>query len=178
MATNESGGTDGGRAASPATGPATGKQCNLLQLFIKDASFEAPGVPGILFGHDQPELAFDVANTYELCAEASAKLGEVYTVLVRVTVQARAGEKTLFLVEVQQGGLFEVLGYEDADERDQVLRVKGAEALYPYARELVSSLVSRAGFPRLQLRAVNFESRYSKAMQEYQESLANNAAKA
>jgi preprotein translocase subunit SecB len=170
MATNESGGAGNGQAA--------GQQCNLLQLFIKDASFEAPGVPGILFGHEQPELHFDVSNTYELCTEATAKLGEVYAVLVRVTVQAKAGDKTLFLIEVQQGGLFEVRGCDDPEGKDRILRVKGAEALYPYARELVSSLVSRAGFPRLQLAAVNFESRYTKAMQEYHDAVASGALKA
>jgi len=158
-------------------GAASGKECNLLQLFVKDASFEAPGVPGILFGHDQPSLEFDVANTYNLCAEAGTKLGEVYTVLVRVTVHARAQTQTLFLIEVQQGGLFEVVGY-GADELDFVLRTRAAETLYPYARELVSSLVSRAGFPRLQLKAINFESRYSKAMQEYYDAVQGDVAKA
>jgi preprotein translocase subunit SecB len=156
----------------------TRDQCNLLQLFVKGVSFEAPSVPGILFGHQQPELFFDVTNSYEFSAEASAKLGDVYSVVVRVTVSAKAGDKTLFLIEAEQGGLFEVTGYEDQDARDKVLRVKGAEALYPYARELVGSLVSRAGFPRLQLRPVNFESLYSKAMQEYQDSLVKAPAKA
>ena len=140
----------------------------LQNVYVKDVSFEAPGVPGILFGHEQPELLFDVANTYELCADASVRLGDVYSVLVRITVQARAGDKTLFLIEVEQGGLFEVAGCSD-EERDRLLRTRGAEALYPYARELVSSLVSRAGFPRLQLRAINFESRYSAAMREHHE---------
>ncbi len=145
-----------------------GKQCNLLQLYVKDASFEAPGVPGILFGHEQPAMEFDIASTYKLSVEGSAKLGEVYAVLVRVTVQARAGDKTLFLIEVQQGGLFELLGYEE-DEKDKVLRTRAPEALYPYARELIGSLVSRAGFPRLQLKPINFESRYSQAMKDYYE---------
>lgn len=166
-------------AAPAASGDTAGRQCNLLQLFVKGASFEAPQVPGILFGHDQPELVFDVTNTYEICTAASAKLGEVYSVIVRVTVQAQAGARTLFLIEVEQGGLFEVTGYgEDEDARDKVLRVTGAAALYPYARELVGSLVSRAGFPRLQLKPVNFESLYSRAMQDYQESLAKSLAKA
>lgn len=160
MATDEQG--------SPGSGQAAGQQCNLLQLYVKDVSFEAPGVPGILFGHEQPDLIFDVSNTYELCADASARLGDVYGVLVRVTVQAHAGDRTLFLIEVEQGGLFELTGGND-EERDRLLRTRAVEALYPYARELVSSLVSRAGFPRLQLRAINFESRYSAAMREFHE---------
>jgi preprotein translocase subunit SecB len=170
MATTESPGNGQKQAAGP--------QCSLLQLFIKDVSFEAPAVPGILFGHEQPELAFDVSNHYELCAEASAKLGDVYSVVVRVTVQAQAGDKTLFLIEVQQGGLFEVQGFASEDDMDKSLRVTAAETLYPFARELVSSLVSRAGFPRLQLRAVNFESLYSRAMQEYHDAVASGLLKA
>ncbi|MEO8444787.1 MAG: protein-export chaperone SecB [Gammaproteobacteria bacterium] len=165
MATNEPGNAESGKATS--------KQCNLLLLYVKDVSFEAPAVPGILFGHEQPTLEFDVSTTYTLSADAKGAVGDVYAVHARVTVKANAGDKTLFLIEVDQGGLFEVLGYPE-EERDQVLRTKAPDTLYPYARELVSSLVSRAGFPRLQLKAINFESRYSQAMQEHHE--ANRAA--
>lgn len=163
---------------SPGTGQSGGPECLLLQLFIKNVSFEAPAVPGILFGHDQPALSFDVSNTYELCAEASAKLGEVYTVTVRVTVEARASDKALFLIEVEQGGLFEVRGYTSEEQLDRALRITAAETLYPFAREMVSSLVGRAGFPRLQIRAVNFESMYSRAMQEYRDAVASGLLKA
>ena len=69
MATNESGGAGQGHGQGPA------RQCNLLQLYVKGVSFEAPGVPGILFGHEQPSLQFDVSSTYNLSAEGSAKLG-------------------------------------------------------------------------------------------------------
>jgi preprotein translocase subunit SecB len=162
MATNESHGADSEQGAS--------RQCNLKLLYIKDVSFEAPAVPGVLFGHPEPVLEFNVSNTYTLSLEASGKLGEVYAVLVSVNVHARVGEKTLFLIEVQQGGLFELVGYGE-DEKDFVLRTKAPEALYPYARELVSSLASRAGFPRLRLTPFNFESRYSQAMQEYYDSI-------
>lgn len=152
-------------------GKGDGRQCNLLQLYVKGVSFEAPGVPGILFGHEQPALQFDVSSTYDLSAEASAKVGEVFGVVVRVTVQAVAGEKTLFLIEVEQGGLFELVGY-GPDEQDEVLRTRAPEALYPYARELVSSLVSRAGFPRLQLKPFDFEKGYLRALQEYRDATA------
>ncbi|MDH5254999.1 MAG: protein-export chaperone SecB [Gammaproteobacteria bacterium] len=166
MATNDSG--DAGK------GQGDTRQCNLLQLYIKDVSFESPGVPGVLFGHEQPALQFDVSSTYKLSAEASAKLGEVYAVLVRVTVQAAAGDKTLFLIEVEQGGLFELHGYAE-DEKDFALRTRAPELLYPYVRELVASLVSRSGFPRLQLRPINFEGRYSQSMKEYYEAAAKMA---
>lgn len=144
------------------------KRCNFMQLYVKGVSFEAPGVPGILFGHEQPVLKFDVSSTYKLSAEASAKLGEVYGVEVRVTVECLAGDKTLFLIEIEQGGLFELIGYAD-DEKDAALRTTAPEMLFPYARELVGSLVSRAGFPRLQLKPFDFEKGYVRSMQEYRE---------
>ncbi|MBM4220578.1 MAG: protein-export chaperone SecB [Gammaproteobacteria bacterium] len=158
-------GSEAGKGDTP------GKQCNFIQSYVKGVSLEAPGVPGILFGHEQPVLQFDVSSTYKLSAEASAKLGDVYAVDVRVTVQALAGEQTLFLIEVEQGGLFNLIGY-DADEKDGVLRTRAPEMLFPYARELVSSLVSRAGFPRLQLKPFDFEKGYLRAMQEYREAIA------
>lgn len=151
------------------------KQCNFMRLYLKNVSFEAPEVPGILFGHQQPVLQFDVACVHRLCAEASAKLGQVYGVDVRVTVECRAGDKALFLIEVEQGGLFELVGYAE-DEKDAVLRTRAPEMLFPYARELVGSLVSRAGFPRLQLKPFDFEKGYVRSMQEYREATENAAS--
>ena len=78
---------------------------------------------------------------------------------------------------VEQGGLFELVGYT-ADDKDAILRTKAPEMLYPYARELVGSLVSRAGFPRLQLRHFDFEKGYLRAMQEYRDATAGSAGKA
>lgn len=144
------------------------KRCHFMQIYVKGVSFEAPGVPGVLFGHEQPVLRFDVSSSYKLSAEASRKLGEVFGVEVRVTVECLAGDKTLFLIEIEQGGLFELVGYGD-DEKDRILRTTAPEMLFPYARELVGSLVSRAGFPRLQLKPFDFEKGYVRAMQEYRE---------
>jgi preprotein translocase subunit SecB len=163
--------------SGPGKGDGAARQCNLVSLYVKGVSFEAPAVPGILFGHEQPALKFDVSSTYELSAEASAKVGEIFGVVVRVTVEAVAGDKTLFLIEVEQGGLFEVVGYA-GEAQDEVLRTKAPEMLYPYARELVSSLVSRAGFPRLQLKPFDFERGYLRAMREYREAMAGAASQA
>ena len=92
-------------------------------------------------------------------------------------MEALAGDQTLFLIEVEQGGLFELVGYA-ADDKDAILRTKAPEMLYPYARELLSSLVSRAGFPRLQLKPFDFEKGYLRAMQEYRDATAGLASKA
>lgn len=147
------------------------KQCKLNHLYLKDASFEAPHVPGILFWNEQPELVVTVHDAYTLRVDdIPQEAGEVYDVEVHMSVRATAGGKCLFLVEVKQGGLVELLGY-GKEEADFVLRTRGVEALYPYVRELVNSLVVRGGFPRLALRPLDFESRYSQAMEEYQQSV-------
>ena len=136
------------------------KRCDVRMIYLKDVSFEAPHVPGILFGHEQPELQFSIESTYKLSVANHEGLGNVYDVLVTVNVEATAGGRSLFLIEVHQGGLFEVSGYSSEDT-DVVLRTKAPETLYPYARELVTSLISRGGFPSVRLRPLNFESLYA-----------------
>lgn len=140
-------------------------QCRLLHLYLKDVSFEAPRVPGILFGHGPPAVEYHVSNTYQLSVEASRNLGEVYDVTVHVTVKATGGDKVLFLIEVQQGGLFELKGYT-AEEQETVLHTRAPEALYPYVRELVASLAHRAGFPRLSLQPIDFSARHAEETRE------------
>ncbi|MEO8224075.1 MAG: protein-export chaperone SecB [Gammaproteobacteria bacterium] len=138
----------------------TSRQCELRQLFLRDLSFEAPHVPGILFGHEQPAIELSVETTWKLSVESTKSLGDVYEVTVDITVKANAGDRPMFLIDLQQGGLFEVHGYEGED-LNFLLRTRAPEMLYPYARELISTLVGRAGFPRLYLRALNFEKVYA-----------------
>lgn len=138
--------------------PAQSPQCNLRLLYLRDLSFESPHVPEILFGHEQPELKLSIESSHKIREK------DVFDVLLELTVHAMAGEKSLFLIEVKQGGIFEISGYS-TDETLALLKTKALEALYPYARELVSSLVSRGGFPRLQLRPLNFYALYAEARQ-------------
>jgi len=147
-------------ASEPGPGGAAAtvvKECILRRVWLKDVSFESPHEPGILEGHEQPELAVGLTSSYSLSPEREG----VFEVLVTATVTARGGGTTLFLVEVHQGGTFELRGYTSAVEIRQVLRTRAPEALFPYVRELVASLVQRCGFPRLQLRPVNFEALYA-----------------
>lgn len=142
---------------APAGAGAAAKECILRRVWLKDVSFESPHVPRILAGHEQPQLEFSAASSYSLSPEQES----VFEVLLTVTVTARGGDTTLFLVEVLQGGTFELRGYTSPAEIKQVLRTRGPEALFPYVRELVASLVQRCGFPRLQLRPINFEDVYA-----------------
>lgn len=138
--------------------PAGTRQCNLRMLFLKDLSFESPHVPGVLFGHEQPELKFSIESRHKLREKT------LFEVLLNMTVHAKAGEKSLFLIELEQGGLFEIEGYS-TEETMYLLKTKCPETLYPYARELISSMASRGGFPRLQLRALDFEALYAESRQ-------------
>lgn len=139
MADPESGGSS---TAKPAG-------CKLQLLFLKDLSFEAPNVPAVLFGHEQPELQYSIETHHELRGK------DAFEVVLEVAVRAVGGGKTLFLVEVKQGGIFEMSGLT-SDEMMVMLKTRAPEALYPYVRELVASLVSRGGFPRFQLPALDF----------------------
>jgi len=136
-----------------------GKRIQLQLLYLKDLSVEAPHVPGILFGHPVPDLKYSVETKHKMRDK------DLYDVQLEISVHATGGDKTLFLIELKQGGLFEVTGYTSEDTAT-ILRTRAPEALYPYARELVSSLASRAGFPRLQLRTIDFEKQYAESLKE------------
>ncbi|MDH5277254.1 MAG: protein-export chaperone SecB [Gammaproteobacteria bacterium] len=142
------------------SGEGPNKHYELRLVYLKDVSFEAPHVPGILFGHEQPELVFGIETNYGLSIENHEGMGDVFDVLVTVNVEATAGGRPLFLIEVHQGGLFEVGGYS-AEETDVLLRTTAAESLFPYARELVTSLIARGGFPNVRLRPLNFAKLYA-----------------
>lgn len=146
------GGNGNGSAAPPA------RVFNLRVVYIQDVSFESPNAPAILFGHDQPDVKFQMESSHR------PRDKNLFEVVLTASVHATAGDKSLFLVEVKQGGLFEISGFSTEDTA-QLLKTRAPEALYPYASELISSLVSRGGFPRLQLQPLNFEALYAQARQ-------------
>lgn len=153
MAGETNGGNGNGSAQVPA------RQFSLRVVYVQDVSFEAPHTPGVLFGTElKPELKFQMDSSHR------QREKNAYEVVLHASVHATAGDKSLFLVEVKQGGLFEIAGFS-TEETLLLLKIKAPEALYPYASELISSLVSRGGFPRLQLQPINFEALYAEARQ-------------
>lgn len=138
------------------TETATEKRCELRLLYVKDVSFENPNAPNILFGHEQPELVFNIESGHQFLD------GDLFDVVLAITIHATAGDKSLFLIELKQGGLFAISGYSD-QEIISIIKTKALEALYPYAREMISSLAGHGGFPRLKLGPVNFEALYADA---------------
>jgi preprotein translocase subunit SecB len=133
----------------------------IQKIYTKDVSFESPNTPAIFASEFQPELGID------LNVESSGLEEGIYHVVVRVTATTKVGDNTAFLCEVEQAGIFTLTGFNDA-ELSYMLGVQCPNVLFPYARETVSDLVTRGGFPQLLLEPVNFEMMYHEHMQQAQ----------
>jgi preprotein translocase subunit SecB len=123
------------------------------KIYVKDASLEAPNTPQVFFEQTQPQVEIQLQNAARRIAEA------LYEVVVTVTVTAKAGDKTCFLVEGAQAGIFQIRNVPET-ELEPILAIACANILYPYARETVADLIARAGFPPIHLAPVNFEAMY------------------
>nr|VFK41977.1 MAG: preprotein translocase subunit SecB [Candidatus Kentron sp. SD]VFK48016.1 MAG: preprotein translocase subunit SecB [Candidatus Kentron sp. SD] len=136
-------------------------QFAIHRIYTKDISFETPNSPGIFRLDWQPEL--DV----QLFTDASRLETEVYEVIMRITVTVKVKDKTAFLAEVHQAGIFGI-GEPQEDHLKHILSSFCPNILFPFAREAISDLVSRGGFPQLLLAPVNFDAMYAKHLRETQ----------
>ena len=132
----------------------TGAQLSLQKVYIKDASFEVPGAPQIFQEQGQPQVQLNLQQQVGILGE------NVYEVVLTVTVTCKLEEKTAYLAEVQQAGVFGVSGF-DAQSRDTVLATYCPNVLFPYARQVVSDLIQNGGFPPFLLQPINFEALYA-----------------
>ena len=136
-------------------------QFQIQRVFTKDISFEAPNAPQVFQKEWEPDVKLDLDTASSQLAD------EVYEVVLRVTVTATVGEETAFLCEVQQAGIFTISGIEGT----QMAHCLGAycpNILFPYARECITSLVSRGTFPQLNLAPVNFDALFMNYLQQQQ----------
>ena len=129
------------------------------KIYVKDVSLEIPGAPQVFLEAQGPQLEIQVRN------ESAQFADGLFEVAVTVTVTAKAGDRTLFLAEVTQAGIFSVRGVPQADI-EPLLAVACPTILYPYARETVSDLITRGGFPPVLLAPVSFEALYAQRMQQ------------
>lgn len=136
------------------------RQFGLRQLYVKDLSFEAPNSPGILTETGlEPEIKLSLRTSHR-------DLGrEISEVVLHVSVHALAGQRTVFLVELEQAGTFQISGFPP-DEARAIIGIACPNALFPYARETISSVVQRGGFAQLLLQPIDFTSLFAKAQQE------------
>jgi len=149
-------------AASPQGSGDSQPTFQIEKLYIKDISLEVPGAPHVFLQTDNPQLEVQVRN------EAMQITDHMYEATVIVTVTARAGERTLFLAEAAQAGIFTARGFAPQD-MEPLLAIGCPTILFPYVREAISDLVTRAGFPPVLLAPISFEALYLQRQQQQQQ---------
>jgi len=130
----------------------------IQRVYLKEASLEQPNSPAILLQQEQP--AVDI----QLGVETALVTDGVYEVVVTATVHTKVLDKTVFLVEAKQAGIFEIRNLPD-DQMGPIMGIACPQIVYPYLRGNVADLVQRAGFPPVHLAEINFQSMYEQQQQ-------------
>lgn len=151
---------DNSNGNGSAPGDTNARAFLLQQLYVKDLSFEAPNTPKI-FQESQlePETELNIRNSHSSVGE------NLYEVILHISVHAKKGDQTIFLVELDQAGLFVLKGY-NSEECSTLLGTQCPATLFPYAREVVSATVGKGGFPPLMLQPINFDLLYARAKEK------------
>ncbi|CRI64903.1 Protein-export protein secB [Thiocapsa sp. KS1] len=135
------------------------RQFSVQRVYVKDASFESPNAPDVFRGEWKPTHELNVSTKVNRIQD------DLYEVVLSVTVSAQLGDKTAFIVEVQQAGIFGISGFAE-QEMGAMVGAYCPNLLFPYAREVVSDLVSKGSFPQLVLQHVNFDALFAQHQQE------------
>lgn len=136
---------------------------SIEKLYVKDVSVEIPNAPQIFTERETPQISIELAN-------AAQQLGDgIHEVAIKITVTAKIGDKTAFLIEVSQAGIFAIRNVPD-ENLEMIIAITCPNILFPYAREAVSDLTVRSGFAPVLLNPINFEALY---MQQKEQSAAN-----
>ncbi len=135
----------------------------IQRIYVKDVSFEAPNLPGIFQQEWKPELKFDLST------EATQLDEDLYEVCLNISAETtlEGSGDVAFICEVKQAGVFTISGLEDV-QMAHCLTSQCPSMLFPYARELISSLVNRGTFPALNLNPINFDALFVDYMQRQQ----------
>ena len=133
----------------------------IQRVYLKEASLEQPNSPAILLEQQQPSV--DI----QLAVESTPVADGIYEVCVAATVHTKIGEKTVFLVEGKQGGIFEIRNLPD-EQLAAILGIACPQIVYPYLRGNVADVITRAGFPPVHLAEINFQAMYEQQMAQQQ----------
>jgi preprotein translocase subunit SecB len=125
----------------------------IQRVYMKEASLEQPNSPAILLEQEQP--AVDI----QLGVEAQQVAEGIFEVAVTATVQTKIKERTVFLVEVKQAGIFEIRNLPE-DQMGPIIGIACPQIVYPYLRGNVADIIQRAGFPPVHLAEINFQAMY------------------
>jgi preprotein translocase subunit SecB len=141
---------------------------NLEKIYIKDSSFEVPDAPQVFLGATSPEVGVQLGINHR---QIDAGQG-LYEVVLTVTVTAKHADKTVFLAEVHQAGLFRITNVPEP-ELPKVLEIACPNVLLPFVRQAVNNLVESGGFPQLLLNPINFEVLYQQKQSAAQQAVAH-----
>lgn len=145
---------------APAQQPLTG-QLAIQKIYLKDMSFEAPNSPSVFTGELNPSADVHFENRTNPLDEDN------HEVVLTVTVKVQQDERTIYLVEVQQAGIFTIRGFPH-QHLPAILATACPNTLFPFAREAICDIVMKGGFPQLLLAPVNFEMLYAQELQRRQ----------
>jgi preprotein translocase subunit SecB len=148
-------------ADAPGTQPTQGPMLTIEKIYVKDASIEIPHAPQIFLEAVQPQIDVQMNTVTGQLADG------LFEAVLTITVTANAAERTVFLVEAAQAGIFQIRGFS-AEELQAILGIGCPTSIFPYARETISSLVNRAGFPPINLAPVSFEALYQQHLAQQQ----------
>jgi preprotein translocase subunit SecB len=152
--------------ATPTNGATAPAQLSVQKIYIRDASFEVPSAPAIFQEAGQPQVQLNLAQKVNRYNDDG-----LYEVVLTVTVTCKIADKTAYLAEVQQAGVFGLSGF-DNDSLEAVLGTYCPHTLYPYARQAIADLVMQGGFPPFVLQPINFEQLYTEHRKRSGESAA------
>lgn len=145
---------DGGtQGAQPAQGPTF----SVDKIYVKDLSLENPGAPQSFLAPEQPQVEVGLRTKSEQIQP------DVYECVLTVTLTAKVADKTLFLVEASQAGVFTIRGVPN-EHMQPVIAINCPTVLFPYVRETLADAVMRAGFPPVHLAPINFEALYQQQL--------------
>ncbi|MCH9697176.1 MAG: protein-export chaperone SecB [Gammaproteobacteria bacterium] len=139
------------------------KQLSIQRIYVKDISLETPNSPMIFNEKWEPNVELNLSSNAALIQD------NIYEVVLGITVTVKIEDKNAYLVEISQAGLFGLVGFAE-QELGQVLGSYCPNTLFPYAREAISDLVTKAGFPPMLLSPVNFDALYAQHVQQSQQS--------
>ena len=157
--------TNGAVAPAEAAGPAF----TVEKIYVKDVSFEVPGAPAIFTENVQPELQLNLNQRVQRLNEA------LFEVVLTVTLTCKVGDKTAYVAEVEQAGVFGLVGLQP-QAIDVLLGTQCPNILFPYVRQIVGELIQAGGFPPFLLQPINFDALYAETLRQRQQQAGADAA--
>ena len=141
---------------------AQGAAFSIDKIYLKDLSLESPGAPQSFLNVEQPQVEVGLRTRGEQIQP------DVYESVLTVTLTAKVGDRTLFLVEASQAGIFTIRGVPP-DKLQPIIAINCPTVLFPYVRETLADAVTRAGFPAVHLAPINFEVLYQQQLAQAQQ---------